>query len=204
MGLLQYQMWLLAPLVLVLVLMMAFAIYVFYSSDRRYRLKLVLGPALILTAYFSFVLVGAHLGYAYPAKLPKKFLYLDHAVVMSTDGTKKEWIDIFLISKDPWSDKTRLQRIPWSKNMEEAAKQAQSIRRGGGVASMERKDGKPSADEQSGSSDGDEYPDYIPKRVMPQDVLPKEPPGESPPLNRDNAEPNHSPPPSPKEPKYSV
>lgn len=174
MSLFQYQLWLYAPLILVLVLMAALAVYVFYSTDRRFGLKFVLGPALLMTAYFSFVFATMHMGYAYPSKLPKKFQYLDHAVVLSDDSTKKMWIDIFIISLDPWSKQSRLQRIPWSQKMEDAAKQAQQIRRGGGVATMERKKGEEGKGGQP--SDGDEYPEYIPKRVLPGEVTPKSPP----------------------------
>lgn len=154
----RWQLELLWPLVAILLLLTAFGLYVVVHSDRRYRLKLVLIPALLAAAVFSFVAFGSRLGYAYPAGLPVSFEYVTHKVII--EGHRKAWIDILVVSRKPLESAARLHRLPWSKELEDVLKQGQEMQRGGGRIEMDR--------------DGDAYP-QIPRRVLPQDEAPKDP-----------------------------
>jgi hypothetical protein len=171
MSLLQYQLWLFAPIIVLCTLFVALCVYVYYTSDKNLLARWVIGPVLIVAAFFSFTIIGQHLGYAYPSKLPEKFVYLGHTVVLSADSSTKEWIDIMILSRKPWSQASRLQRIPWSKQMEQAVNNAQQIHRQGGTAIMER--GTRGSDGGS-PPNTDEYP-YSARRVVPSEVTPKSP-----------------------------
>ena len=60
------QMTLLYPLVAIFLLLAIFVLYVYYTSDRHYRIKLLLGPTLLAACVFTVPLVGARLGYGGP------------------------------------------------------------------------------------------------------------------------------------------
>lgn len=151
------------PVTAVVLCIAIFAAYVLCHTDRRYRLKLVLVPATIGAAVFSFVFFGAKLGYAYPAGLPETFEYIAHKVILIE--SEKRYIDVLVVSRKPLERDARLHRAPWSQKLEDAMKGAQAMKRGGGSVEME----------QQGKPQGDEYPEWVPKRVLPQEQIPKSP-----------------------------
>lgn len=158
----RWQIELMWPLVIAFLLIACFTLYVFIHSERRYRLKMVLVPALLATAAFSFTWFGGRLGYAAPAPLPQNFEYVTHRLVV--EDNRKAWVDILLVSRKPLQRDARLHRLPWSKPLEDALKQAQRMQREGG--------GRIEIDSQGR---GDPYPQWVPRRVLPQDDAPKGP-----------------------------
>ncbi len=156
------QLQLMWPLVTALLALTGFALYVFIHNDRRYRVKLVLIPALLWTALFSFLWFGGRLGYAYPAGLPLAFEYVAHKLIL--EDNRKSWIDVMAVSRKPLERDARLHRVPWSKPLEDALKKAREMQRGGGSIHMEL----------GRNGIGDPYPQWVPRRVLPQDVTPKD------------------------------
>lgn len=158
----RWQLHLLWPLVATLLALAGFALYVFSHNDRLYRLKLLLIPALLPVLLFSFTWLGARLGYAYPAQLPPAFEYLTHKLILEND--RKAWIDVLVVSRKPLERDARLHRMPWSKPLEEALRQARQMQQGGGSIHLEQ-----------GDAGADDYPQWMPRRVLPQDAAPKDP-----------------------------
>ena len=159
------QFTLLSPLFVVFGLLIALILYVFYSSDRHYRIKLLLGPALFVACTYAIPYVGSKLGYGWPAALPQSFEYMAHKAVVV--GTEKRGIDVLVVSRQPFSTQPRLHRVPWTQKMEDALDKAQEMKEGkeGGDIVMNGAAG--------GARGGDSYPDYVPKRVLPQEQNPK-------------------------------
>jgi hypothetical protein len=176
---LQQQFTLLLPLVTIFVLLAVLILYVHYSTDKMYRVKLLLGPALLLACAGAFPYVGVKLGYGWPAALPESFEYVAHKPIVV--GREKRWVDVMVVSRKPYKADPRLHRVPWSQQFEEALDKAQAMKEGkeGGTIVLDSAGGAPSA--------GDAYPSYVPKRVMPQQESPKAPlpprqaPGQKPP-----------------------
>jgi hypothetical protein len=149
------------------VLLTVFMLYVYYSTAKHYRIKLLLGPALLLACACAIPSVGTKLGYGWPAALPQSFEYVAHkAVVVEAE---KRWIDVLVLSRRPFETDPRLHRVPWSQKMEEALDKAQAMKEGkeGGDIVMSANAGS--------SGSGDSYPDYVPRRVLPQEQSPKAP-----------------------------
>lgn len=171
---LRQQFMLLLPLSTVFVLLAVLILYVHYNTERHYRLKLLMGPALLLSCAGAFPFVGLGLGYGWPAALPESFEYMAHKpIVVERD---KRWIDVLLLSRKPFQSDPRLHRVPWSQALENVLDQARKLKEGpeGGDIVMER-----GADV---SVDGDPYPSYVPRRVLPSEQNPKEmlPPRQAP------------------------
>jgi hypothetical protein len=159
----RWQLHLLWPLVAVLLAMAAFSLYVFSHNDRLYRLKLLMIPALLCTTLFSFAWFGGRLGYGYPAGLPDALEYVAHKLVI--EDNRKAWIDVMAVSRKPLERDARLHRLPWSQPLEDALKKARDMQQGGGSIELQR--GR-------GAGTGDDYPSWVPRRVLPQDVMPKD------------------------------
>jgi hypothetical protein len=161
-----------SPLVVILILLSALVLYVYYCTDRHYRIKLLLGPALIAACAGAFPFIGARLGYGWPTVLPESFEYMAHKAIVV--GQQKSWIDVLVVSRKPFRVDPRLHRVPWSKALEDALNKAQAMKEGkeGGDIVMNR-----SGPEASLLNEllGDAYPDYVPKRVLPQQQSPKSP-----------------------------
>jgi hypothetical protein len=162
----RWQLNLLWPLLAALLTLGAFALYVFTHTARLYRLKLVLIPALMGTMAFSFPWLASRMGYGYPEGLPDRFEYVAHKLVL--EKHRKAWIDVMVVSLKPLERDARLHRMPWSEALEKALKKAQQMQQGGGEIRMERR------------GNTDEYPDWMPRRVVPGEAMPKDPP-QSPP-----------------------
>jgi hypothetical protein len=158
----RWQLELLWPLVSTLLALAIFALYVFSHSDRHYRLKLVLIPGLLAVVVFSFTWIGDKMGYAHPGALPASFEYVAHKLIL--ENNRKTWIDILVVSRKPLERDARLHRMPWTKALEDSLKRASRMQQeGGGRIEMD------------GRGNGDEYPEWMPRRVMPQDDMPKDP-----------------------------
>lgn len=159
---LREQLSLLAPLLSAFIVLSLLILYVHYSTDRLYRLKLVLGPALLLACVFSVPFVGVKLGYGWPAPLPQSFEYVAHKSVVI--DSEKRWIDVLVLSRKPFKADSRLHRIPWTQKLEDSLEKAKEMKEGreGGEIVMNGQGA-------NGDQRGDEYPDYIPKRVLPQE-----------------------------------
>jgi hypothetical protein len=193
MTMMQQQFALLSPLITIFVLLAVLILYVYYSTDKLYRIKLLLGPALLLACAGAFPYVGVKLGYGWPAALPESFEYMAHkAIVVSHE---KRWLDVLVVSRKPYKADPRLHRVPWSQKFEDALDKAQAMKEGkeGGNIVMDSGGGE--------SPVGDAYPDYVPKRVLPQQqnpkakLLPRESPGQQPreaPADRQRQEPRLS------------
>ena len=162
---LNQQFILLSPVLGAFVLLMVFILYVYYSTDKHYRIKLLLGPALLVACACAIPSVGSKLGYGWPAALPQSFEYVAHKAVV--EGDEKRWIDVLVLSRKPFGTDPRLHRIPWSQKMEDALDKAQAMKEGkeGGDIVM--------SGDAGGSGSGDSYPDYVPRRVLPQQQSPK-------------------------------
>lgn len=165
---LQQQFTLLLPVTTIFVLLGMLVLYVHYSTPTHYRIKLLMGPALLLACAGAFAFVGLNLGYAWPGELPASFEYMAHKPIVV--GQQKRWIDVLLQSREPLKADLRLHRVPWSQSFEQALDRAQAMKEGkeGGKIVMERGNGD--------AGGGDDYPNYIPRRVLPQDENPKVPP----------------------------
>ena len=158
----RWQIELLWPLVVALLAFVCFALDVFVHTDRFYRLKLLLIPAVLATAAFSFTWFGQQLGYAYPEGLPRASEYVAHRVILVDN--RKAWVDILVVSSQPLETvgDARLHRLPWSQKLEDALKHAHPGLQKVGRVEM-------------GRGNGDAYPDWVPRRVLPQDDVPKDP-----------------------------
>ncbi len=164
---LQQQFTLLLPITTVFVLLAVLILYVHYSTATHYRVKLLLGPALLLACAGAFPFVGLNLGYAWPTDPPASFEYMAHKPIIVEQH--KRWIDVLLLSRKPFKADPRLHRVPWSQSFEDALDQAQTMKDGrqGGDIVMERGG--------AAAGSGDSYPKYVPRRVLPQDQNPKAP-----------------------------
>ena len=164
---LRQQFLLLSPVLSIFLLLLVFILYVYYSTDKRYRLKLLLAPALLVACVLTIPYVGVQLGYGWPAPLPQSFEYMAHKTILV--GTEKRWIDVLVSSRKPFLAEPRLHRIAWTENMETALDQAQQMKQGkeGGDIVMSGEGGQ--------SLFGDRYPAYVPKRVLPREQAPKAP-----------------------------
>lgn len=162
------QMSLLYPIVAIFLLLMVFVLYVYYTSDRQYRIKLLLGPTLLVACVFTVPTVGARLGYGWPAPLPASFQYLAHRTVI-IEGEKR-WMDVLLISRKPLDMEARLHRIRWTKEMEDVLNQAERMKEGpgGGEIAVTGPTG--------GSTGRDGSTGHSVTRVLPQDRMPKHAP----------------------------
>jgi hypothetical protein len=158
----RWQLEIMWPVVAGLLAFAAFTLHVYAHTDRLYRLKLALIPALLAVAALSFTWFGAKLGYGYPAALPERFEYVAHRLILQND--RKAWLDVLVVSRKPLERDARLHRVPWSKPLEDSLKEAQRMQgKGGGWIEMD------------GQRNGDAYPQWVPRRVLPQDVAPKDP-----------------------------
>ena len=189
---LQQQFSMLLPLVTIFVLLAVLILYVYYSTDKLYRIKLLLGPALLLACAGAFPYVGVKLGYGWPTALPESFEYMAHKAIVV--GREKRWVDVLVVSRKPFKAEPRLHRVPWSQQFEETLDRAQAMKEGkeGGTIVLEGTSG--------GSFGGDPYPSYVPKRVLPQQQSPKAP---LPPPSPKQA-PREAPAEQPREPRLSV
>jgi hypothetical protein len=159
------QLWMLAPALSILVLLVVFMLYVHFSTARHYRIKLLLAPALLVASMSAAPYVGNKLGYGWPSALPLSFEYMAHRVLIV--ASEKRWIDVLVISRKPFRTDPRLHRLPWSQKLEDALDRAQTMKEGkeGGDIVMNA--------DATAPRDGDDYPDYVPKRVLPQEQMPK-------------------------------
>lgn len=162
------QMSMLYPVVAILLLLTVFVLYVYYTSDRLYRIKLLLGPALLAACVFIVPWIGARLGYAWPAPVPASFRYLAHRTVV-VDGQKR-WMDVFLVSRRPLDAQARLLRIRWTRQMEDVLDEAERMKEGPGGGEIIVNG--PTAG--SGGFGGDAGHSAI--RVLPQDQVQKHAP----------------------------
>lgn len=165
---LKEQLGLLYPLVAVLLATAVLVLYVHYTSARHYRIKLLLGPALLAASIFAVPSVGARLGYGWPAPLPASFQYIAHKTVV-VEGEKR-WIDVLVVSRKPLRPDARLHRIRWTPPLEKVLEQAQQMKedpRGGEIVV----NGPPGS-----ASDSAGDPGYSAMRVLPQDRIRKGPP----------------------------
>jgi hypothetical protein len=156
----RWQLELMWPLLVTLLLLSAFMLYVYTHSAKLYLLKVALIPALMGVMAFSFPYLASRMGYGYPEGLPESFEYVAHKLVI--EEQRKAWIDVMVVSRKPLERDARLHRMPWSDALEKALKKAQQMQQhGGGEVRMER-------------GQGDEYPNWMPRRVMPSEVMPKD------------------------------
>lgn len=141
-----------APLVVVLLLLLSFAAWVFIHSPKSYLLRWLLVPMVFVAAAFSAYAYGLRLGYAAPTTLPTKFVYLGHHIVV-VQG-EKVGIEVWAQTRN-----TRLYRIPFSQGAEKAMDAAKVKGKRGSVVMTkegEQKEGK-----------GDPYESNI---VLPEDI----------------------------------
>lgn len=167
---LKEQLGLLYPLVAILLATAVLVLYVYYASPRHYRLKLLLGPALLAASVFAVPGVGARLGYAWPSPLPASFQYIAHKTVV-VEGEKR-WIDVFLVSRKPLRGDARVHRIRWTAPVEKVLDQAQQMKEdpgGGEIVVNGSREATPG---------GGDHPGYSAMRVLPQDRVHKGPPAQ--------------------------
>ncbi len=158
---------LLFPALAALLLLAVLVLYVHYTSDRRYRLKLLLAPALLAACAFAVPWIGTGLGYGWPAPLPASFQYLAHQTVV-VHGQKR-WVDVLLVAREPLERRARLHRIRWTREMEDLLRNAERMKDapGGGQIAVTRPG--------EGTTRGDD-PGYSLRRILPRDQVHKLPP----------------------------
>ncbi|HXS54174.1 MAG TPA: hypothetical protein VN782_16675 [Usitatibacter sp.] len=120
------------PLAFGLLAIAAFGSWVFIHSDRSYLLRWAMIPLSLLVAVASAAVYDAGLGYAVAAKLPPRFVYLGHQVVV--EQQHKAGIEVWAQAA-----RTRLYRIPYSKPMEEALNRAHEQAKSGLPVVMQRR-----------------------------------------------------------------
>jgi hypothetical protein len=157
------QLNLLYPLVAIFLATTVFVLYVYYSSARHYRLKLLLGPALLAACVFTVPTVGAKLGYGWPAPLPESFQYIAHRTVVV--GGEKQWIDVMVLSRKPLRTDARLHRIRHTGKLEQVLEEAQRMKEGQGGGEI--------VVTGPGSAGGSNDAGYSASRVLPQDEFRK-------------------------------
>ena len=176
---------LLSPVVAVLLLLCVLVLYVHYTSDRQYRIKLLLGPALLGACVLAVPSIGARLGYGWPTPLPADFQYLAHRTVVM-EGQKR-WMDVMLISRKPLDTQARLHRVRWTKELENVMEEAQRMKEGpegGEVRVTGPGRARGGSDDQAG---GHSAIRVLPADRMPKDAIPapSRPPVERPRLHGD-------------------
>jgi hypothetical protein len=118
------------PIFLGLLVSTLFVLYRYGARARNPRMKVLLTPLLLGACAVAVAAVGARLGFAAPAALPRSFEYIAHHTVV-THGEKR-WIDLLLISrKSPGAD-ARLHRTRWTRNLEEVLERAEQMKDGPG------------------------------------------------------------------------
>lgn len=155
------------PLAFGLILVAAFGSWVFIHSNRSYLLRWALIPLSLVVAVASARVYDARLGYAVPAELPQKFVYLGHQVLI--EDKHKTGIEV-------WAQVSgnRLYRIPYSKPMEQALDHAREQAKGGLPVVMNRRQaGK--ASKSSGALAGSGTAPYDSNIILPSDLDPKSP-----------------------------
>lgn len=172
------QLDLLYPVVAVFLLVAVLVLYVHYTSDRQYRIKILLAPALLTACAFTVPLIGTRLGYGWPTPLPTSFQYLAHKTVV-VDGEKR-WMDVMLVSREPLDPRSRLHRVRWNRELEKVLEEAERMKEGrdGGdivVTSPSREGG--GGEREGGHSAIRVLPgDRMPKDAVPTQRLPESPP----------------------------
>lgn len=112
--------------------------YVLIRTPMRDPLKYLLVAALVGGSAFAADVVADRLGYAVPATLPKQAVLLKHHIVM--EDNQKARIELWMNDQN----RSRLYRIPYSKQAEEAIEKGiQAARKGGKLVLRrgERKEG---------------------------------------------------------------
>lgn len=111
----------LSPAIVVLGSLIVISSYIVIRVPANYYLKWVIVPAFMLTSIFGSMFLTENFGYAAPYYLPAHFQFLGYKVENS--GYKKTTIEVWINDKS----KTRLYVIPYSREAEEAFKQAQNL-----------------------------------------------------------------------------
>ena len=161
------QLSLLYPVVAVLLLLVVLVLYVHYTTDRQYRIKLLLGPALLGACVFTAPWIGARLGYGWPTPLPSDFQYLAHRTVVM-DGQKR-WVDVLLLSRKPLDTQARLHRVRWTRELENVLEEAERMKEGpaGGEVRVTGPGRAPGERDDRGGG-------HSAIRVLPSDRIPKD------------------------------
>jgi hypothetical protein len=120
-------------LALGLMLIAGFGSWVFIHSNRSYLLRWAIIPVSVIVAVLSARLYDVRLGYAVPADLPPKFMYLGHRVIV--EKKRKTGIEVWVQTAS-----TRLYRIPYSKPVEEAMDKAREQAKGGQPVLMRKRE----------------------------------------------------------------
>ncbi len=122
---------LLLPLLVALLVSLAFAAYVFIRAPAPYHLRLAMIVAAFAAAAGCVPLLENILGWAYPRALPDRFVLLGSRVLI--DGGEKIGIEVW--TGGPHS---RLLLVPYSRKLEKALEEAKRKGQGGGSTSMRR------------------------------------------------------------------
>lgn len=144
------------PLVAILVGMAGAAAWVFIHARVSYLLRWVLIPAALVAAFCSAQIYDLRLGYAAPAPLPTKFVYLGHHVVVLNG--EKTAVEVWAQTRN-----TRLYRLPYSRGLETSMDKAQTLTDSGKTVVVHRN--KPGVE-----ADTKPYESNI---VLPSDANPK-------------------------------
>lgn len=167
------------PLMAALLLWSALTSYVFIKAPTRYYLRWSLIPVGFLAAVFMSLFVFVSWGRATPATLPSEFEFLGYNVVLK--GIKKSALEVWT-----GGNRTRLYVIPYSKEaedaMKDAAKKKQQAAGTGGTVIMKNKQkrdhGDPADKQQKGNSQSgtgtDKNDGYESNIMLPEEVNPKE------------------------------
>ncbi len=146
-----------SPIIVLLTLLVSFSTYVFIQAPRKYLLKWLLIPTSLVVGVFAVFLFSMSAGYAMPTTLPDQFTLLGSHVVVS--GKKKDAIEVWGLT-----DKSRLYRIPYSKQMEQALREAKEKGKGGGRVDLKKQ----------GTEKGENEDQYESNLVLPSDENPKD------------------------------
>jgi hypothetical protein len=153
------------PLILLELALLCFAVYVFLQVPKKYYLKLIMIPLAFVVSIGSIVIFDMMLGYAYPSRLPDKFVLIGHHVIFK-DG-KKHSIEVWTKKKT-----TRLYVEPYSKQLEKALNDAAKKQNGQGEVEMNRRSKKEAGKEKGGEAE--DYP-FESNLRLPHDIIQKDP-----------------------------
>lgn len=163
------------PLIFALLATVGFSTYVFLKAPASYKFKLLLIPIALLLAAYSYLFVGNLVGYSYPGKLPVKFVYVGHRVLVTDEGVKTGLEVWTQVGRD-----ARLYRVPYNKQLDQNLERAAKAKGQGGVPVLDAS--KPPGDDtgrpgKRGGDDKDDYPHSL-SLMFPTDVMPKNQPEE--------------------------
>lgn len=139
----------LLPIIYILLVVVATALFVHIQSPGKSAVKLLVVPTALIALLVTPFLFVKLMGYSVALPLPDKFDFIAYTLIIES-GRKAE-IEVWLKE----GNTTRLQRAPYSKEFEEVLEEAAKGQKAGRTARLSKKPGKP---QQYGQEQNDDQP----------------------------------------------